>query len=461
MMLGPSLLIITLGFVGFGLYVDGVEYRNRIADVDDELRRAAVGQAENTRPVVPPSTTGTPPPPQADDNGRGATVLDGVRPPVQLVVTSTGTLIESGNEANPFDPAAVAGLAQFGGFRSADGPRYRVLVRPRGDGLVAITALPLDGVDAAISDFRRALGIGGAVVIVLQGLAVWLVTSRLVRPVTRMTRTATLVANGALDTQVGPPSGSSETAALAIDLDRMLVRLRSTLIASEQSAADAVQARDDMRRFLADVSHEIRTPLTALRGYSDLYARGMLNEPGQLDRAMRRVGDESDRLHTMVSNMLQLARHGASAPPVDVVDVALVVVDVVADLRSAHADRRIELHASPSVHHLIVGSAGEIHQAVLNLGSNACTHTSDAGAVEIVVRSTDADVIVLVIDHGPGIDPQDAERVFLPFFRLDASRTRASGGGAGLGLALTRQIADRHQGTVAVRSTPAVEQRFD
>ncbi len=452
MLLGPSLLIITVGFVGFGLYVDRVEYRNRVADIDEELVRAAAARGNRARSIDPPRSPGASSLPVA--TGEDLALPDGVRPPVELVVTSAGAVVDSGGEPNPFDQTTVVELARFDGFRSVANPRYRVLVNPTADRLIAITALPLDGVDAAVSDFRRALGVGGAVIVVLQGIAVWLVTSRLVQPVTRMTRAATLVADGALDTQIGPPSGSRETAELAIDLDRMLIQLRTTLVTSEQSAADAHRARDDMHRFLADVSHEIRTPLTALRGYSDLYAQGMLGQPGQLDRAMRRVGEESDRLHGLVTNMLRLARHGASAQPVELFDVAVVVADVVADLRSAHPDRVIELRDEPSAEYCIVGSAGEVHQAVLNLGSNACIHTSGPDAIEIALQSTDRSVTIEVVDHGPGIDRQHAERIFLPFFRVDSSRTRGAGGGAGLGLALTKQIADRHQGTVAVSTTP-------
>ena len=94
----------------------------------------------------------------------------------------------------------------------------------------------------------------------------------------------------------------------------MVARLRSALAEREQSEAVATRARDDMKRFLADVSHEIRTPLTALKGYSDLYERGMLAEPGALDRAMSRVGSESVRLHRLVNSMLELARDGETRP---------------------------------------------------------------------------------------------------------------------------------------------------
>lgn len=443
MILGPMLLIITAGFIGFGVYVDGVEYRHRITDVDQELQRAAA--ARRLRPPDVGEQLALPP---------AEPEIGGIDPPVELLATPSGDVVTTGRAINPFDAATLARLARVFGVSTIDSPRYRVLVQPADNGFVEITGLPLAGVDAAIADFRRALLIGGAAIVVVQAAVVWLVVSRLVRPVARMTRMATLVADGALDTEVGPPGGSRETAALAVDLDRMLTRLRSTLSASEQSTADAVRSRDDMRRFLADVSHEIRTPLAALRGYSDLYAGGMLGEPGALDRAMQRVGAESQRLHGLVSNMLQLARSQSPGRQPEPFDIAAVVSDVADDLRSAYPRRAVELSITTPVGNLLSGVPGEIHQAVLNLAANACSHTDPDSKVEIELGSTDELVTIDVVDHGPGIDPGEAERIFLPFYRLDSSRTRGSGGGAGLGLALTKQIVDDHGGSIVVLPTP-------
>jgi two-component system OmpR family sensor kinase len=326
-----------------------------------------------------------------------------------------------------------------------------MLVSPLRDGTRSVTALPLDGFNAAVEEFRRALLAGGLVVVVLEALVVWLVARTVSRPVARMTSMATRVADGELDTAVGTPSGSRETAVLAADLERMLTRLRSTLETSETSATDARTARDQMERFLSDVSHEFRTPLTALHGYSDLHAKGMLDEDG-IERAMQRMGSESARLNSLVDDMMQLARTGsADAAPV-VFDVAEIVADVVDDLRSAHPDRAIGCRIPPGIDSRLVGVPGQIHQAVLNLGANACEHSDDE--VHIVLAVDQTHLELSVVDHGPGIDEADRERIFQPFVRLDPSRTRTGHAGAGLGLALTNQIAASHQGTIRVDDTP-------
>ena len=233
----------------------------------------------------------------------------------------------------------------------------------------------------------------------------------------------------------------------------MVTRLRSTIDDRERSAADATRARDDMRRFLADLSHELRTPLTALKGYSDLYAGQMLDEAGALDRAMARIGDESERLSDLVNDMLQLARQAPTPDRSELFDACDIVQVVVDDLRAAHPELDIELDLAPDTDCVLSGRPDRLHQAILNVGSNACQHTDPSGGVQFDVRSTDTELVIKVIDHGPGIDPTEIDKIFLPFYRPDTSRGRDGRGGAGLGLAITNQILERHHGTVGVEAT--------
>lgn len=455
MMLIPTLLLIVVGLLLFGIYVDRVESDSRIADVDDELSRAQRGANR----LVQDLDDG----PGSDRDASPPEDVSGVDPPVQLVVASDGMVLAHNSQTNPFDETTVARLYGTEGFVTVPETNYRALVTPGRGGRAIITALPLDGVDAARNEFRRALIAGGLTLVALQGALVWLLTTRLLRPVTRMTETATRVAAGELDTPIGTPSGSRETAQLAVDLDRMLARMKAAIDESEASANDALQARDDMQRFLEDVSHEIRTPLTALRGYSDLYSLGMLEEPGALDRAMGRVGHESQRLHGLVDNMLRLARNSATADTLESIAVGPMVSDIVLDLRAAFPDHTIEAAIDPAATRPIRANASQIHQSILNLGANACQHTEPSrtnGSVDsradicIAVSASDTELTVRVVDHGPGIDPGHAQRIFLPFFRADSSRSRNGHGGAGLGLALTKQIVERHEGKIAYIPTP-------
>ena len=453
MILVPMMAAITVGFGAFAVFIEGVERGNLMADIDAELVRAERSVAARPAPPANESAPGSESTaPRGDDSTDGDS--DDVGAPVQLLVESDGQILVTGGGGNPFAEAMLVDLAARSGTFTTEDPRYRVRVAPRDGATVAITALPLELFDDSVAEFRRSILVGGLVILALVSAVVWFLIAAMARPITQMAAAATRIADGALDTEIDAPRGSRETAELADDLDRMLRQLRAVIDDRERSAADATAARDDMQRFLADVSHELRTPLTALKGYSDLYAGDMLGEPGALDRAMARIGNESERLGALVNDMLQLARQAPMSDRTELVDVNDIVEVVVDDLRVAHPTVHIDLDIAVGTDNTVSGQPGQLHQAILNVGSNACQHTQEDSGVQFTVRSTDTDLIIQVSDHGPGIDPDEVDKIFLPFYRHETSRDRDGRGGAGLGLAITHQIVERHHGTITVTSTP-------
>ena len=167
-----------------------------------------------------------------------------------------------------------------------------------------------------------------------------------------------------------------------------------------------------------------------------------------LDRAMERVGSESDRMNRLVGDMLSSVRRHDHLEHVDVRDVCASVVD---DLRAAHPDRSIGFESGDKP---IVVMAGRdrLHQAVLNLGSNACHHTPVETRVDVRAFMVDGTAVIEVSDDGPGIPVAELDAIFRPFVRGDASRSRRSHDGAGLGLAIVQRVADEHGGRVRVDS---------
>ena len=449
----PVLATISVGFAAFAVYVDGSERATRLAEIDREL-----GRAERVEVTPPPGMPVLVPPDGPTPSGATSNPADdgtGVEPPVQLVVTTDGRVTGVRGSDSPFPPDDLAALTRITRQTTTEVADHRVLVSPQSDGQVRITALSLVGYRSAIDDLRGALVIGGLVIVLLEAAMVWWLAGRLARPLATMATTAGRIAGGALDTEVVRVGGSREVAELSGDIGHMVDRLRGALAEREHSAAEAVRARDEMHRFLADVSHEIRTPLTALMGYSDLYDHGMLTEPGALDRAMARVGSESARLHSLVNSMLDLVRDGRAGPPVvEDVDVQELVRTVAADLRVAYPGQVVEVHIGGSTRPVAAGDPNRIHQAVLNLGANACAHSGADTPVLLTVSSADEVVRIDVVDHGPGVPDAERDDIFLPFYRADASRVRDGRGGAGLGLAVTRQVAEQHHGSVGVRTTP-------
>ena len=453
-LLWPILVTLSVGILALAVYVERTALSDQISGVDAELVR--VGQRNAGGPVGPPvgdndlSPTG----PADGDTGTaapdGVDDVTGVDAPVQILIAADGVTVQIISGTNPFTVAEIESFSGRAESFTVDGEtRYRVRASSTPNGATNVSALPLDDVDASIASLRRSLLLGGTVIFVLVGALVLLIATAVTRPVTRMSRTANRIAAGELDTPIDPPTGSRETADLAVDLEYMVQRLTTSL-------DDANRARNDMRRFLADASHELRTPLTSLRGYSDLYARDMLDEPGHLDRAMARVGSESTRLAEMVDDMLQLASGDARTDvQLEAVDLATVVRNVTDDMTASHPDHHIQTRGVTDSGALlsVLGDRARLHQCILNLVANACRHGGDR--VEVVLGSSDepGSVTVAVVDHGGGIAAELTDKIFLPFYRGDESRTRDGRGGAGLGLALSKQIAEEHGGRIAVEST--------
>jgi two-component system, OmpR family, sensor kinase len=436
-LLWPLLLTVSIGFTALALYVEHNARDGQIAAIDAELVR------------VEQRTVGHQP--------GGANTIDGsdVDAPIRFVIRADGSAPDLISGSIPFSADQIAGLSGFVGRTTLEaGTRYRVRASPMNDGSTLVSSLSLDAFDASMARLRRSLVVGGGVIFLFVSVIVMIIATTVTRPVARMSRTANRIADGAFDTTIDQRAGSREIADLAADLGRMLGRLNASLAESRRLTEEANRARDDMQRFLADASHELRTPLTSLKGYSDLYARDMLGEPGHLDRAMDRIGSESVRLSELVNDMLQLANNGdPSQLQLERVDVADVVGDVVDDLEAGFGHHTIDVRIVSDASHAVLGDRARLHQAILNLGTNACVHGGADSAVSISVHSGGGQVVIAVADRGPGVDPDVADRIFLPFFRGDASRTRDGHGGAGLGLAITKRIAEQHGGDVTIERT--------
>jgi len=332
--------------------------------------------------------------------------------------------------------------------RSTSGPAsgFRVLVErvPSLD-RVLIVAIPLTETRQTLG---RLLGVEAFVslaVLVVLALAAWFIVKRDLRPLETMAVTADAIAAGDLSRRVEPAEPRTEVGRLGLSLNTMLGRI-------EEAFAERAATEDKLRRFLADASHELRTPLTSIRGYAEVFERGAKDDPEDLELAMRRIEEESKRMSIMVEELLVLARLGEGREPERApVDLARVVSDAVSDARAAAPERAIELDAAETP--TVIGDDAQLRQVVANLLGNALRHTPDDATIRIRLAPDGDSAALEVADDGPGLEPDVAAKVFEPFYRADASRTRQTGG-AGLGLAIVEAIVEAHGGRVTLRTAP-------
>ena len=185
--------------------------------------------------------------------------------------------------------------------------------------------------------------------------------------------------------------------------------------------------------------------------------------PDDLDRIMHRVEKEAARMGLLVEDLLLLARLDQQRPlarqPIDLLSLA---ADAVHDARLLAPDRTIDLSVQPGAAFLVIGDEPRLRQVIGNLMSNALTHTPDGTPIEVSIGSGKLDprahdsapaVTLDVTDHGPGMTPEQAHRVFERFYRADQARTRTTGG-SGLGLAIVSALVTAHGGVASVRTAP-------
>ncbi|MEP7360663.1 MAG: ATP-binding protein [Chloroflexota bacterium] len=309
-----------------------------------------------------------------------------------------------------------------------------------------VLAAPMRSLDGTVSSLVRSLVLVGLIVLGLLVLIGWFLIRRSLRPLERVTATAEQISTGDLTQRAGMPDDGSEVGKLGHAFDGMLDQIEASF-ASQQQALRAKEASEQMlRQFVADASHELRTPLTTVRGYADLHRAGGLEKPADLEQAMDRIGSESRRMGALVDDLLLLARLDQGRPlREDPVDLSALVDDAVRDVRAVEPVRPITPDLTPNL--TVTGDEDRLRQLVGNLLANVRVHTPADSPVEVSLTDGAGSVVLQVADHGPGIDPEHAERIFDRFYRADTSRTRDRGG-SGLGLAIAASIAAAHGGSL-------------
>jgi two-component system, OmpR family, sensor kinase len=295
---------------------------------------------------------------------------------------------------------------------------------------------PLVIVKRAQHSVARSFLIAGAIALVLALLASYLAGASVSLPLRRMARIATRVDEGDLQPRMHPPaSAGSEVRILAEAFNHMLDRLSA--------------AFDAQRDFLADASHELRTPLTVIAGQIEVLAAQDDPDPDEVKRVQRLVSAEVARTSRLVDDMLLLARsERRDFLQVREIDLPAFIEDLWYAVGTT-ASRRFELQNIASG--TLSADPDRLAQALRNLIRNAIEHTAEPnGLVRLEVESRPGGrVRFTVIDDGPGIPPDQRERVFERFHRTDDGRARVAGG-TGLGLPIVRAIAEAHGGTVHI-----------
>ncbi|MFC8084836.1 ATP-binding protein [Streptomyces sp. NPDC057340] len=338
---------------------------------------------------------------------------------------------DSGESLEPGEIGARITVSDGSATIDGDAEDYRFAAVPvktddRGT-LTVYAGAPLSAEHGAVSTALTVMLIGFPLLLAVVAWVTWLVTRRALRPVEGIRREmAAITASEDLARRVPVPATHDEVARLATTTNETLAALESSV--------------ERQRGFVADASHELRSPIASLR--TQLEVAAAHPELLDLDGAVA----DTVRLQRLAADLLLLARLDAGERPADArVDLAALAREA-AEGRTGVRVRGAEGPVS------VAGSRGQLGRVLANLLDNAQRHARSA--VEVSVRRDGDTAVVAVADDGEGVPAADRERIFERFVRLDAARSRDDGG-AGLGLAIARDVAVRHGGTLTVHDAPA------
>lgn len=217
-----------------------------------------------------------------------------------------------------------------------------------------------------------------------------------------------------------------------------------------------------IRQFSGDASHELRTPLTILRGETEVGLR-WAKTTEEMRNILQSNMEEIDRMGRIIEDLLTLAKSESGELPLSIREISLsdLLQELYLQGRTLAEPKNIEVTLRHKVNSEIVirGDDLRLRQLFLNLISNAIRYTQDNGTVTIDVDRQDTQVIIEISDNGIGISPKHLPHIFERFYRTDEARNRSTGG-TGLGLAIVQWVADAHNGTIRVTSTPDVGSTF-
>jgi signal transduction histidine kinase len=329
-----------------------------------------------------------------------------------------------------------------------------VVLTPRSDISLRVHATPWLGADGAargavvagqsttfeeeqLTGLRAVLWVSGIITLIAASIVAWLVSGRALKPLQELVETTDSIGEtGDLSRRLPANKSRDEVGRLTTSFNAMLTELETTQLRLAQSL-------EAQRRFVADASHELRSPLTTIRNNAGFLIDRPDADPDDRREAIADITVEAERMTRLVDDMLTLALADTGAPLGNSpVDISVLLHDA-----ARRAERsNIPISVTAAAPAVVMGDEDALERLVWILIDNAAKH--GRGDVQLELTTDDGHALVEVSDEGPGIPADQLVRVFDRFHRVDASRSPA---GAGLGLAIARQITDSHGGTITAR----------
>lgn len=284
-------------------------------------------------------------------------------------------------------------------------------------------------------------------VLVIGAIIILLVSGKIVQPLLRMVRITQRISEGKHDWEL-QTRGSDEIAQLSNAINRMSANIQSY--------------KQQRRQFIADISHELRTPLTYMIGYSEVLLNGLVSKDVDQKRYLNLLYAQSIQLQRLVKDLFELSHieQGSYTLALSRTSIDKIMQNTLGLMAESIQQTGITLEYSPSQTPLYVeGDERRLQQVIVNLLENARKYTPNDGAISISTYENELYCVIDITDTGIGIPEEDLIHIWERLYRVDKSRSRATGG-MGLGLAICKEIVELHQGHIQVESTRGIGSTF-
>jgi signal transduction histidine kinase len=302
-------------------------------------------------------------------------------------------------------------------------------------------------------EFLRRVGLVGLGLLVLATIAVWLGSRRITRPIKQLDGAARAIMRGNLGNRVRVDR-DDELGTLAQSFNKMADEIQQSMQTAEASRAEAERANRTKSEFLANMSHEIRTPINAILGYTDLMEAGVTGPLTEKQQAnLERIRVSGSHLVALIDDLLDFARietaklsfDSRSAQAAEAVQMAMTVIAPQAAAKSI----TVSVDCGQDVE--FIGDPKRVEQILVNLLGNAVKFTPAGGNVGVKCATNGKRSLITVTDDGIGIPADRLEAIFEPFVQAESGYTRPHGG-SGLGLSISKRLAEMMGGDISVRS---------
>jgi two-component system OmpR family sensor kinase len=289
---------------------------------------------------------------------------------------------------------------------------------------IYVLAASLKESQRATAEILSRTALAAIIISLLSGILAWLTVSKFFKPVNQMVDVAHAVAEGDFSRNMPGAKSGTEFGELSIAINKMMLALR---------------------QFVSDASHELRTPLTVIRGYSEILQKDNIDQD-QRDRAAFRIETESLRMEKLVKDLLTLTRaDSVAALNFKPFDIKIIIEEYFKDLTENNSNRSVVFTGKSTA--VFNCDEESMRQLFSNISQNILRHTPADSKVEINIAQNERNTEIIIDDSGLGIPAALRNQVFERFTRIDASRSRDTGG-VGLGMSIIKSVVDKHNGQI-------------